>query len=80
MVFLEDAVKCWYCDGRIMGEGNSCNKDEDGVEVSCQSEDSSGEHYGNSCAIAHTGKLNAVLHLISNNTTNNVQCIMLEPY
>ena len=45
-----------------MGEGDSCNKDDDGVEVSCQS-DSSGEHFGNSCAIAHTGKLNAILHL-----------------
>jgi hypothetical protein len=45
-----------------MEEGHPCDQDEDGVEVSCQSENASGEHYGNSCAVAHTGKFHVALH------------------
>ena len=56
-LFLENTLKCYYCDGREMGEGHSCNEDEHGVEISCQTDDEDGEHFGDSCAVAHTGSL-----------------------
>ena len=39
-----------------MDDPEHCNEYDDGVQVTCQREDPTKDHYGNACVIGHTGK------------------------
>ena len=50
----EAGLECYYCESDIYG--NQCNSNETGTIIKCQMHSSSELHYGDVCAIGHTGK------------------------
>ena len=47
-------LECYYCESDY---GTPCNGDEIGSIITCQMHSSSELHYGDVCAIGHTGKI-----------------------
>ena len=45
---------CYYCNSNH-GEYRDCDSNNIGILVKCQGDNKEGEHYGNACAIGHTG-------------------------
>ena len=46
-------MDCYYCDGQ-QPDGH-CDSLDFGVAVTCQTDHEEKEHYGNRCAVGHTG-------------------------
>ena len=51
--FLEDGIECYYCESDY---GIACNEDDIGIVIKCQMHSEHELHYGDVCAIGHTGK------------------------
>ena len=54
---LDNGLECFYCQANGGEEGDKCSSDAFGVPVPCQISDSQADHYGDVCAVGHTGWL-----------------------
>ena len=52
--FVGEELMCYYCNSNH-GEYRECDSEEFGILVKCQEDNEHAEHYGNACAIGHTG-------------------------
>ena len=55
-IIIEDGLECYYCESDA---GTPCNVDEIGSVIKCQMHSPYELHYGDVCAIGHTGKNHA---------------------
>ena len=55
-IFYIETLDCYYCESTLISN-KDCNAEESGRIVKCQLNDTEGDHYGNVCAVAHTGNL-----------------------
>ena len=55
VIIKEHGLQCYYCLSDDHNYGD-CNAEHAGEQVTCQTENPDGEHYGHTCAVGHTGE------------------------